>query len=178
MLRLLRWLAQLAALAIILLATKWLLVKLGKLAAKLIDNAALGWMGDVIGRWLGITSPTEQEVFEAIIEWGPPLLLLAPGLVMYHSLYTKAWVRGGWRPRPPRWGIVAVYTRLIDRWRQPKLISRTDGAPLKRMLERREAEAEESDRILTRAWEIALRDRPNEWKYSPPPSNTEGKKRR
>ena len=57
------------------------------IAYRLIENAALGWGDNVIGDWLGLSSPTIPQVVKFAWLWAFPFGLAALTLYGYHKFH-------------------------------------------------------------------------------------------
>jgi len=64
---------------------RWLLW----LGSGLASNALMGWGDDQIAAWFGITAPSFVYVVSFATSWGPPLLLAAATMWIYHRLHTR-----------------------------------------------------------------------------------------
>jgi len=80
------------------LGLNWLFGSIAKLIFKLGDNALMGWGDGLIGRWLGVTSPTEQVGLGFLLEWSPPIVLT---LLAWWLLYRMGRARAVHKPVGP-----------------------------------------------------------------------------
>lgn len=59
------------------------------LPLQLVWNAVLGWSDDQIAAWFGIKSPTVSQVYKALVELGPSLLVAAVTFYLYHLWWNR-----------------------------------------------------------------------------------------
>jgi hypothetical protein len=61
---------------------------------QLLWNAVLGWGDEQIAASLGIKSPTMPQVYKALVEFGPPIVVSAIGFYLYHLYWGRRSIAG------------------------------------------------------------------------------------